>query len=109
MAYVVTKENVNVNTGVIELVVPPVNLLNSKRHQITIDSSASAGSWTVEAMYIGSTRYIALSPIASVTASGTDAYKPILLDCAAVKQWRITPVGITAGTLYSVTIIGADS
>lgn len=98
----------NVNTGAIELVPDTVAAQVASWHQVAIQSSATAGQWNVEFMYAGMMAYIAAAPISAITATGADAYKPLVLDRARIKRVRLTPSGVTAGTTYTATLTGGD-
>lgn len=104
-----TKSPLSSNTSVVELYpFSPESGALASWHQVSIDSAAVAGQWNVEFMYVGSSAYVAASPISAIMASGADAYKPIVLEKAMVKRIRITPSGVTAGATYTATAAGGD-
>lgn len=72
-------------------------------HQVVVDCTASAGTFDIAIMFDGDTGFVPAYPIASIYASGTTAYQPLVLE-GYFKQVKITPTGVAAGLSYTVTI-----
>lgn len=98
----------NVSTGAIELVLDTAAAQIASWHQLSVQSSATAGQWNVEFLYAGMSTYVAAGPVGAIVSSGADAYKPLVVERARIKRVRLTPVGITAGTTYTATLTGGS-
>lgn len=77
----------------------------AKWHQLTIESTASAGTFEVSLLFDGKTGYVSAYPVTGIACTGAMAYMPLMLE-GVFNKLKITPTGTGSGISYTATLNG---